>query len=86
MLDELVLRGFDGLASSDGALKNWMLAAWAATTAKSNKMMVARTPSRRDTNQPPFNVVVVVGTVVVVVEEDCDEAVHVFATEQRWSA
>jgi hypothetical protein len=49
-------------------------------------MMVARTPSRRDTNQPPFNVVIVVGTVVVVVEEDCDEAVHVFATEQRWSA
>jgi hypothetical protein len=45
-------------------------------------MIVARTPSRRDTNQPPFNVVVV-GNVVVVVEDGVDTVHFVPGFEQR---
>src|SRR5580698_892249 len=65
--DGFVLLGLFGFAFSDGDLKNWMFAACAMTTAKSNRMIVDRMRRRRDTGQP-FTVVVVVEVVVGVVD------------------
>ena len=54
-------------ALSPGALKNWILTAWAAIAAKSRTITIAKTLSRRDTTYPFALVVVVTGVVEVVV-------------------
>ena len=70
LVDAVVKRGLIGDALSADALKNWMLAACAATTASSSRITEARMLSRRDTSYPFLAVVVVARIVVVVVAHD----------------